>query len=249
MPRSTACSRSPRREPVAVSTRVRWGVGLGLGAILLAFTIWRVAPGSPAWLALLRLYTDHVFLHERLQALGWLGPVAFVLLQALQVVVSPIPGEATGLLGGYLFGLTPGFLYSTVGLALGTMAAFGIGRWLGGAVVARYVPAKVVERFGFIVEAEGAVLAFAVYAIPGFPKDIVSYLFGMSPLPARVFLLVSTLGRMPGTWVLSAQGAKTATGQYVELIILTAVVAAVALPLYYFRKQILACFRRPGPAR
>ncbi len=123
------------------STRFRWAIGLGLLAVLVAFTIWRVAPGSPAALFVLRLYRDHEFFDETLQALGWLAPVAFILLQALQVVVSPIPGEATGLLGGYLFGLTLGFIYSTVGLTLGTVAAFAIGRWLGARVVARLVRA------------------------------------------------------------------------------------------------------------
>ena len=230
-----------------MNVKVRWRIGVGLAILLLAVAIWRVALDSPAWLPLLRLYKDHAFLHERLQALGWLAPVAFILIQALQVIVSPIPGEATGFLGGYLFGLTLGFVYSTVGLALGTMAAFWIGRWVGAPLLARYVPGHVVERFGFIFEAEGAVLAFVIYVIPGFPKDIVSYLFGMSPMPAWIFALVSTLGRMPGTWVLSAQGARTATGQWVELALLTALVAAVAIPLCYYRHRILTRVRRaPG---
>ena len=234
----------------ALNSKLRWAVALSLVALLLAFAVWRVALGAPAWLALLRLYTDHGFLHEQLRALGWLAPVAFILIQAAQVVISPIPGEATGFLGGYLFGLTLGLVYSMIGLALGTMAAFGVGRWLGAPLVARYVPPRVIERFGFLLEAEGAVLAFVIYLIPGFPKDIVSYLFGMSPMPAWIFLVVSTLGRMPGTWVLSAQGARTATGQYVQLALLIALTAAVAIPLYYYRHTILTRLRRPaGPGK
>ena len=241
---------SKRLTKGKVNTKLRWTIALGLVAILLAFAVWRVVPGSPASLYLLRLYRDHTFLHEQLKALGWLAPVGFILIQALQVVVSPIPGEAAGFLGGYLFGLTLGFVYSTIGLTLGTMAAFWIGRWLGGSVLARYARHPVFARFGFLMEAEGAILAFVVYLIPGFPKDVVSYLFGISPMPAWIFALVSTLGRMPGTWVLSAQGARTATGQYVELALLTAAVAAVALPLYYYRHQILDRLRRAtGPER
>lgn len=222
-----------------MNSRLRWALGLSLATLLLAVAVWRVALGAPAWLAPLQFYTDHAFLHERLRALGWLAPVAFILIQAGQVIISPIPGEATGFLGGYLFGLTQGFVYSMIGLTLGTMAAFGVGRWLGASVVARYVPAQIVERFGFLLEAEGAVLTFVLYLIPGFPKDIVSYLLGMSPMPGWIFLVVSTLGRIPGTWILSAQGARTATGQYVQLALLTALAAAVAIPLYYYRHAIL----------
>ena len=63
-------------------------------------------------------------------------------------------------------------------------------------------------------------------------------------MPARIFLLVSTLGRAPGTWVLSAQGASVAAGEYVELALLTAVTIMVAVPLYHDRHRILDRVRR-----
>jgi uncharacterized membrane protein YdjX (TVP38/TMEM64 family) len=226
------------------SNKLRWAIGLGLAAALLAFTIWRVAFGSAESLFHFRLFTDRDYLRDTLQAWGWRAPVVFIVVQALQVIVSPIPGEATGILGGFLFGLALGFVYSTVGLTLGTMAAFWIGRRVGARFLRRYVASHLWERLGFIVEAEGAILAFVIYLIPGIPKDIVSYLFGLSPMSAWVFALVSTLGRMPGTWILSAQGSKTAAGQYVELALLTAVVVAVAIPIYYYRHRIVGWLRR-----
>jgi len=227
-----------------VNQKLRWVIGLGLLALLLVVTVWRMTPDSPTYLFLLRLYRDPVYLRETLQSAGWLAPAVFIAIQALQVVLSPIPGEATGILGGYLFGLALGFVYSTVGLTVGTMAAFWIGRWVGASFLRRFVTDHLWGRLGFIVEAEGAILAFIIYLIPGFPKDIVSYLFGISPMPVWVFVVVSTLGRMPGTWVLSAQGAKPAAGQYVHLALLTALAAAVAIPLYYYRHQIVGWFRR-----
>ena len=35
-------------------------------------------------------------------------------MQILQVVLAPIPGEATGFIGGYLFGSIKGFIYSSL---------------------------------------------------------------------------------------------------------------------------------------
>jgi len=222
---------------------IRWTIGAAL-AVLLALALWRLTLDSATFHYLLRLYKDPTLLKHQLRAWGWLAPVIFILIQSLQVIISPIPGEATGFLGGYLFGLTLGFVYSTVGLTIGTMAAFWIGRWLGGAFVRRYIADHIWERMGFIVEAEGAVLAFFIYLIPGFPKDIVAYLFGISPMTTWVFALVSTLGRMPGTWVLSAQGGRTATGQYFQVALITALAAAVVIPLYYYRHEILSRIRR-----
>ena len=227
---------------------IRWIIGVGL-AVLLALVLWRLTLDSEMFHYLLRLYKDPALLHQQLRAWGWLAPVIFILIQALQVIISPIPGEATGFLGGYLFGLTLGFVYSTVGLTIGTMTAFWIGRWLGGAFVRRYIADHVWERLGFIVEAEGAILAFIIYLIPGFPKDIVSYLFGISPMPTWVFALVSTLGRMPGTWVLSAGGGRTATGQYLQVTLIIAITAAVAIPLYYYRHRILSRVHRISPTQ
>ncbi len=99
------------------------------------------------------------------------------------------------------------------------------------------------EKMGFVVEAEGTILCFIIYLIPGLPKDMVCYLFGLSPMPFWVFTLVSTLGRIPGTWALSAQGAKAAGGHYTELLLLSAMLAAIAIPLYYYRSQIVSRFR------
>lgn len=222
--------------------RYRWPIGLGLTGLALAYCAWLVWTDAPAYRFLVRLYVDKHFLKRTLRDWGVLAPVLFMLLQALQVVISPIPGEATGFLGGYLFGEALGLFYSTIGLTLGSVAAFGVGRWLGAHYVRNLVSQETWNKLGFIVEAEGAILCFILYLIPGLPKDMLCYLFGISPMPLWVFTLVSTLGRIPGTWVLSSQGAHTATGNYLYTILLTAVCVAVALPFYYYRNRIVGWF-------
>ena len=172
-----------------------------------------------------------------------MAPVIFVGLQALQVIIAPIPGEVTGILGGFLFGQWLGLIYSTIGLTVGSVAAFAVGRWLGAHYVRTLVSQETWEKMGFIVEAEGTILCFIIYLIPGLPKDMVCYLFGISPMPLWIFALVSTLGRIPGTWLLSAQGAHTAAGDYLQVILLTATAVALALPLYYYRNRIVSWFR------
>jgi len=64
-------------------------------------------------------YTTRESFSRFLISLGSYSPIFFVLLQALQVVISPIPGELTGIVGGYIYGATLGFILSTLGLALG----------------------------------------------------------------------------------------------------------------------------------
>ena len=226
----------------------RWGIiAAAITAVIVGYCLWLVLTDAPAYRFLVRLYSDKRFLKQTLRQWGILAPVIFVVLQALQVIIAPIPGEVTGILGGYLFGESLGFVYSTLGLTVGSVTAFGVGRWLGAHYVRTLVSQETWDKLGFIVEAEGAILCFIIYLIPGLPKDMVSYLFGISPMPLWVFTLVSTLGRMPGTWVLSTQGAHTAAGDYFQVILLTAIVVAVAVPLYYYRNRIVSWFRGRSP--
>lgn len=231
--------RGRRREPVPAH---RWVLGIGLAALLAAAAGWLVASG-PTYRFLLRLYEDQAALRETLHRWGVLAPLLFVAFQALQVVISPIPGDATGFLGGFMFGQWLGFFYSTVGLTVGSLLAFWVGRTLGAPFVRRVLNERAWGHLGFIVEAGGTILCFVVFVLPGVPKDIACYLFGMSPIPFWVFAVTSTVGRMPGTWVLSAQGAKTAEGQYLHLLLLSAIVAAVVVPLYYYRHRIVSGLR------
>jgi uncharacterized membrane protein YdjX (TVP38/TMEM64 family) len=206
-----------------------------------------------AWLAwsepfvfrwLLRLYTDREFMHQILQRYGVLAPLVFIAIQASQVIIAPIPGDVTGVLGGFAFGQWLGFVSSTIGLTIGSLFAFWLGRRLGAPFVARVTGPEVWQRLDFVVEAEGAILCFIIFLVPGLPKDTLCYLFGVSPIPFWVFAVVSTLVRMPGTWMLSAGGAKAAAAQYADLLLLIAVLAAVVIPLYYYRSRIRLWLRR-----
>ena len=227
-----------------MKTKVRWIIGGAIIAALVASCSWLVLTDAPAYQFLVRLYVDKRFLKHTLREWGVLAPVIFMGLQALQVIVSPIPGELTGILGGYLFGEWGGLLYSTIGLTVGSVSAFAVGRWLGARYIRKLVSADIWRKMGFIVEAEGAILCFIIFLTPGLPKDVTCYLFGLSPMSFWVFAVVSTLGRFPGTWVLSAQGARTASGDYLQVMLLTAIVVAVALPLYYYRRQLVEWLRR-----
>jgi uncharacterized membrane protein YdjX (TVP38/TMEM64 family) len=102
-----------------------------------------------------------------------------------------------------------------------SVAAFAVARWLGTRYVQQFVSPDIWRKLGFIVEAEG------------------TYLFGLSHMPFWVFALISGLGRIPDTWVASAQGAHTASGDYVQVLLLTAIAVAVAVPLYYYRNRFI----------
>src|SRR5438105_2525371 len=125
--------------------------------VIFALSAWMVWSDSTVYRWLIRLYTDREFMHDVLHRWGMLAPLAFVVIQALQVVIAPIPGDVTGLLGGFAFGQWLGFVYSTIGLTIGSLLAFWFGRRLGAPFVRRMTGPEVWQRLDFIVEAEGTI--------------------------------------------------------------------------------------------
>jgi uncharacterized membrane protein YdjX (TVP38/TMEM64 family) len=237
-----------KRGPAAWSGPARWALASFLLAAALILVVWLVVSDAPVVHFLVRLYRDKYFMRDSVAAWGWLAPLVFVGIQALQVIVSPIPGEITGPVGGALFGTTWGLVYSTAGLTIGTLICFGLGRLWGEPLIRPWLSEHNWTRMNFIIEAEGAILCFILYLIPGFPKDIISYLFGISPMPFWLFALVSTIGRIPGTWISSYFGAHVGDHQYVNAAIFIALVTAACLPLYYYREQIVRrLHRKPRP--
>ncbi len=174
-----------------------------------------------------------------LRAWGPIGaPVAFVGAQVLQVVFAPIPGEASGFAGGYLFGTLPGFVYSTIGLTAGSAFNFTLGRILGRRYVAKWIPDNYLQRFDALARRQGAILFFVFFVFPGFPKDYLCIFLGLTSLSVKVFILMAGIGRMPGTFMLSLQGAQVFQKDHVTLALLIAISLAFVIPAYIWRGRI-----------
>lgn len=222
--------------------RLRWVILLGLGLALVGAAVALSTTGKLSAQTLRHLlvaFSDPVALRNYLKSYGPWTPVIFIAIQALQVIVSPIPGEATGLLGGYLFGIGWGLFYSTIGLTAGSLMAFGLARWLEVSVLEKFVRLDRLHKLAFITKPEGVLISFVLFLIPGFPKDILSYFLGLTPMSFFSFFVVSTLGRFPGTWWLSAQGSQVANQNYRQLFLLVVIAVLVAVPLYLYRDRIL----------
>src|SRR5207237_2119671 len=165
------------------SVQTRWASLSAVLFALLVLIIWLVVMDAHVVRFVVRLYRDKHFLKDIVASWGWMAPLVFIAIQALQVIISPIPGEVTGPVGGALFGTWWGLIYSSIGLTLGTLFCFAVGRTWGEPLVRPWLSEHHWNRMSFILEAEGVILCFILYLIPGFPKDILSFLFVLSPMP------------------------------------------------------------------
>ena len=104
------------------------------------------------------------------------------------------------------FGTGWGILYSTIGLTIGSWIAFMLARLAGRPLVEMIVKPETIKRYDYVMKHKGMFLAFLMFLIPGFPKDILCYLLGLGHMGQRDFLLVSTTGRLLGTTLLTLGG-------------------------------------------
>jgi uncharacterized membrane protein YdjX (TVP38/TMEM64 family) len=170
--------------------------------------------------------------------------VIFISLQIFQVVFAPIPGEATGLIGGYLFGTVLGTIYSTIGLTIGSWLAFVLARFFGLPFVEKTVKPETLKKYDYTLEHQGALVSLVLFLIPGFPKDYLCYLMGLSHMSTGTFLIVSTIGRLFGTLLLSICGSYARNSQYRALVIILGVSGFCALIAYLYRDKWIEMLRR-----
>jgi len=178
-----------------------------------------------------------------IDSLGALGFIGFILLQVVQVVVSPIPGEATGLIGGFLYGPVFGTLLSTIGLTIGSYIAFALSRALGRPFVERLVKKSVMSKFDYLLHHKGAFLVFILFLIPGIPKDYLCYILGLGHLSTMEFLVIGGTGRLFGTVLLTIGGNYIRHEQYGRFFVLVGIAVIVVLVAMVFQDKIERWFR------
>lgn len=217
--------------------KILWMAGLCLlVTVLLAYLFWGQI--DDAWVYLSKLQEKKERFRDWIHSFGHWGPVVFIGVQVFQVVFSPIPGELTGFLGGFVYGALTATIFSTIGLTIGSFLAFYIGRRLGRPFVEKLIPPRILDKFDFLITNRGAFIAFILFSIPGFPKDYMCYLLGLSPLGTLTFVLIAFLGRIPGTIMLGIQGAGMYERQYGMVVTLLVVMVLCGAAAVYFQEPL-----------
>ena len=191
---------------------------------------------------LYEIFASPARLRDWVVAQGYVAPLVFIVLQFGQVVLFIIPGEVAQAAGGYLFGMWGGMLYSVVGILLGSTFNFYLARLLGVPFVTAVFGAERLSRFDKVLTSRRATIAFfLLFLIPGVPKDALCYVAGLSTLRFPVFMLISTVGRLPGIAGSSALGGAAANRMWVTVgtIIAVALVLFVAGLVYRERLHLL----------
>jgi phosphoglycolate phosphatase/pyrophosphatase PpaX len=185
------------------------------------------------------VFRDREAIRGWIEGRGIWGPLAFIALQVVQVVIFVIPGEIVQVAGGYVFGFWVGSLYTLIGITLGSLANFYAGRLLGRPFVESLFAKDKIEKVEAVTgSGKAAAGFFLLFVIPGIPKDVLCYVAGVSKLRFFAFLGVSMAGRLPGILGSSYMGSAAFAGAWRGAIIVLVVAAALFALGLAFRERI-----------
>ncbi|WP_072681821.1 TVP38/TMEM64 family protein [Arcobacter sp. LA11] len=135
--------------------------------------------------------------------------VIFILTYIVSVAfLIPIATVLT-LSGGFLFGALVGTVFVNIGATLGAVAAFLLARYIiGKKVQSKYE--KQLEKFNTELENSKYQYLFSLRFLPIFPFFLVNFLCGVTKVDLKTFIITTSLGIIPGSFVYTYAGSQLA---------------------------------------
>ncbi|MEN6637143.1 MAG: TVP38/TMEM64 family protein [Clostridiaceae bacterium] len=170
------------------------------------------------------------------EARGVWGRVLFVGLMALQVIIAFIPGEPFELAAGYAFGTLWGTLLVWIGAIIGTTIVFLFVRKIGIKAVEVFFPRDKINSIKYLQDEKKLnAAAFVLFLIPGTPKDLLTYLAGLTKIRLLPWIVLTSIARIPSIVTSTISGNALGIEKYGLAIIIyaaTAIVSGIGLLLY-----------------
>ena len=129
-------------------------------------------------------------LREYIESSGNWAVWVFILFQFLQVVILPIPSTVTVMAGVALFGPLKCSIFSFIGIFIGSVLAFGIGRWLGYKVVSWIVGKEDLDKWLKKIKGKDYLILSIMFLLPLFPDDVLCFIAGLSSMTWGYFLVM-----------------------------------------------------------
>jgi len=186
--------------------------------------------------------TDTQALSELIRGYGIWAPVVLILLQTVQVVAAPIPGQVLAVVAGYLFGAWWGTLYNMIGITIGSTIAFWISRRYGRAYVENIVHEEALGRFDAVSDDYGRSALFFFFLVPGLPDDVICFAGGLTDIPLWQLIVLAVVGRAPAFFLVNVVGNLLGTDNVPAAVGLAVILVVVSVLGYRNRNRLVRFF-------
>lgn len=166
---------------------------------------------------------------------GALAPVVYIFMFTV-VPLTFFPDAVIAVAGGLIFGVWFGTIYTVIGAACGGTLSFFISRLYGRGIVKKLAKGKI-KWFDQGVEKRGFIFILILRFIPLIPFDVISYGAGLSKIKYKDFILATIIGVIPGVWVYTNLGDKSAHLFSIEFFKAVAILILLMLVSYFVKKK------------
>ena len=166
------------------------------------------------------------------------GVYIYILIQAAQVVILPVPAAIICVVGSIIYGPLLGGLYCSISILIGSFISFIIGKTFGYKIVAWIAGKENTDKYSQIIRKRGAFFLAVAFLLPMFPDDILCLIAGITNMKFKTFAIVTAITRPIGVICMSYFGSGyiipfTGWGIYVWVALLVVVVITVFLTYRY----------------
>lgn len=134
-------------------------------------------------------------LRQYIQQAGKLAALIFILFSFLQVVLLPVPGSIAVAAGTAMFGPFKCSVYSFIGIVLGSVTAFAVGRLVGYKAVSWIVGQDSLDKWQEKLKGKDYLILSLMFLLPLFPDDILCFIAGLSSMTWPYFIVMITVTR------------------------------------------------------
>ncbi len=171
------------------------------------------------WPEVRTIFTDAEKIRNYIQSFGIWGPIALIFFCIFQVIIWPIPGYLPVIIGSYQYGFWGGFLYTFIGINIGTFIVAYLSRKYGRPLVEKVISKKKLAKWDIFFENKGPVFLFLAFLTPGLPDDLLCYVVGLTKIPIILIVILSAIGRSVQNANISYFGEAISFGNLNRLII------------------------------
>jgi uncharacterized membrane protein YdjX (TVP38/TMEM64 family) len=126
-----------------------------------------------------------------------------------------LPGLAITIAGGLIFGAVWGTVWTTLGANLGAIAAFLIGRYAARDMVKGMLEKnQALRKIDEGVARQGWRMLLITRLVPIFPFNVQNYVYGLTDIPLRTYVLVTVPCMLPATIAFNFAAGSVRTGDF-----------------------------------
>lgn len=126
---------------------------------------------------------------------GAMGKFVFIVIQFLQVTFIPIPSTVVTAAGAAIYPPWEALLLSSIGLMIGSLFAFFLGKTFGVRLVKWIVGEEALNKYYKFIKGKDKAMMIYMFIFPAFPDDVLCLFAGLTTMGYVSFIIIQLISR------------------------------------------------------